>query len=236
MLKPLIYKKEFSLTSGEVLQGEKRTIDAPFLLEKLVSFQTGIFSARLNLDGRPMSRRNIINTNQFGISTFPYVLTAPGYVPYNSDITIDITDLSLAGNTVKLIFIGLTGTEKELSDLTDSFLNFPYFYSDEITIAGSDEDKLIIKTDVDHTFRIIQLMSTQTGIFDAEIKVNNNSINRGRMPNSTLFGTAQLPLIIDPYDTGIKGRQGGIIEFDLLDTSTSSNIIRPTLGGHKVTR
>ncbi|MBA7496797.1 hypothetical protein ES702_07406 [subsurface metagenome] len=232
MIKPIIFKKSITLTASQSLTGQKRPIDVPFLLGKLTASATGIFKTRLDLNGKPMSRDQIANANLFGVSTYPMILSAFGHVPFNGEITIDITDLSAAPNVVNLVFIGLTGTENELKELTDNYLNFPYFYSGEKTLLSTGEDKAVIKADVDYPFRMVQLMAAKTGIFDAEIKINNDSLNRGRMPDTTLFGTAQLPMIIEPYDV----KRGGIIETDLKDTSVAGNTVKLAFGGYKVTR
>ena len=206
-------------------------VDVPFLVRKLTANSTvGLFSCQTKLAGRPMSLGRITQNNHFGVNTLPCILTAPGYVPAGSEIGLDILDLSGFAQVVEITFHGVTGNEKELAEISENFKHLPYFYAGAVALAPLGAFPLVIQTEADAPFRIIKLMAANVGAFDARIDVNGSYLNRQYQRNVSLFGTAQLPLAIDPYDVAARSK----IQIDLLDTSGFAKPLEIVLMGHKV--
>lgn len=230
MKKYISFTNRINLLGGANLQ-PVIPIDVPFLVRRLTANNTaGNFSCQMKLAGRPMSLQRIQQNNHFGISTLPCILTAPGYVPAGSEITLDILNLVALPNTVEVTVHGVTGSEAELAELSDNFKNFPYFYSGNIALGAGVAAPMLITTEADFPFRAIKSIALSTGVFDARIDVNGDCLTRQFMRNLSLFGTAQLPLAMDPYDIAAKSS----IKIDLLDTSGFANAIEIVLMGHKV--
>jgi len=206
-------------------------VDVPFLVKKLTANSTvGNFSCQTKLGGRPMSLGRIQQNDHFGVSNLPCVLTAYGYVPAGSEISLDFLDLSGFAQVVEVTFDGITGTEQELAELSENFKYHPYFYAGNIALAGGQANSIVIQTEADYPFRAIKLMSQRTGAFDSRIDVNGDYLTRQYQRDISLWGTAQLPLAIDPYDVAARSK----IQIDVLDTSGLANAIECVLMGHKV--
>lgn len=236
MLRSVILKKDIIVpigTSGvPVTPNPEIVVDIPFLLRKLTAYSAYDFAANIHIGGRPMSPRAIPRANLFGIGTNPFILTAPGYIPRRQSISIAAAPLTANADTLELVFIGLTGTEEELIRVSDNFKYFPFFYPGEIILTANQSDTLLINTETDKPFRGIKLMAESTGAFQVELSVDGTPWTRGRVRNTTIFGTAQLPLIVDPFDIP----PGGIIRCDVTDLSGAGNTIKINIAGHKEER
>lgn len=229
-------KKSISFTARIVLGagGNNQVlipVDVPFLAKKLTANATvGNFSCQTKLAGRPMSLGRIQQNDHFGVSNLPCILTAYGYVNAGSEISLDVLDLSGFAQVVEITFDGITGSVAELSELSDNFKNHPYFYAGNIALLAGQANSIVIQTEADHPFRIVKLMSQRTGAFDSRIDVNGDYLTRQFQRDIALWGTAQLPLAIDPYDVAARSK----IQIDVLDTSGLANAIECCLMGHKV--
>ena len=83
--------------------------DSYFLVRKLVSIQTGIFSARFSDTSRNANwQRNYIrNGSLFGTVNFPNIMRKPRLLAPNTVVTVELQELSGAGNTVQLVLEGV---------------------------------------------------------------------------------------------------------------------------------
>lgn len=84
------------------------TREADFYLAKLVRVSTGTFSfmVRDSSNDRQWSNVQLHSDIGAGTAQLPLILPKPRFVARSSTLTIDITDLSGAANTVRLGFIG----------------------------------------------------------------------------------------------------------------------------------
>lgn len=108
--RPFDYAYQVTLTALQPLSDQTLSIngDADFIIRALCGYSTGAYSIRLrDAEGRYMSSAQIRNTNLVGTRQWPTPMFPELVVPKNSRIGIDITDLSNAGNTVELVFVGV---------------------------------------------------------------------------------------------------------------------------------
>lgn len=84
------------------------TREADFYLTKVVRVATGVFSflVRDSSNDRQWSNVAIHSDMGAGTAQLPLILPKPRFIARASTITIDLTDLSLASNTVRLGLIG----------------------------------------------------------------------------------------------------------------------------------
>lgn len=104
------YVYQVTLTASQKLTDQSVVIDgdSDFLILGLCGTQTGIY--RLNFKsgpGRYVAQQGLRNANFVGTGQFPVPLPKPLIVPARGRIAVDIEDLSVAGNTVELVFIGI---------------------------------------------------------------------------------------------------------------------------------
>jgi len=110
-----VYEEEFNyvlqvvLTGSQVVQNLQQQIDrdADFIWNSLWGTQTGIYSIQFrDANGRLMSSAQMRNANAVGTAQFPVPLMKPRTIPGGGFITMNITELSTAGNTIELVFGG----------------------------------------------------------------------------------------------------------------------------------
>lgn len=98
------------LTASQSLKGEQQPIDtdSDFMWRALVFRSTGVFSVRFS-DSQALflSSTEIWSTNLSNDGSNPYTIFPEVPFPAGSRIGIDITDLSVAGNTIQLAFKGV---------------------------------------------------------------------------------------------------------------------------------
>jgi len=104
------YPYQVTLTASQSLKDQSVPIDgdSDFLILALAGTQTGAY--RLNFKtgtGRYLAQQGLRNANIVGTGQFPCVLPKPMLIPARGRIAVDIEDLSVAGNTVELVFIGI---------------------------------------------------------------------------------------------------------------------------------
>lgn len=96
------------LANGRVT-GQVQILDNPFKALFLVATSTGRFTALIK-DGsskRPFSNVEVIDTLQWGTAQNPMPLLQPYVFSQRGQIQVDVTDISAAGNTIRLAFIGV---------------------------------------------------------------------------------------------------------------------------------
>lgn len=104
------YPYQVTLTANQALTDQTVIIDSDsdFLILGLAGTQTGNYRVNFKSgNGRYVAQTQIRNANLVGTGQFPVPLPKPLFVPSRGRIAIDITDLSAAGNTVELVFIGI---------------------------------------------------------------------------------------------------------------------------------
>lgn len=104
------YPYQVTLTASQALTDQSVIIDSDsdFLVLALAGTQTGNY--RMNFksgNGRYVAQSQLRNANIVGTGQFPVPLPKPLLVPARGRLGIDITDLSVASNTVELVFIGI---------------------------------------------------------------------------------------------------------------------------------
>ena len=103
------YVFDVVLVASQVLDGQMRSIDtdSDFLLRALTFASTGNFSVRFaDASGHYLSDRKILNACLSPDGGRPYVFMPEVVFPAGSAIGIDLSELSVAGNTVQLVFRG----------------------------------------------------------------------------------------------------------------------------------
>jgi len=104
------YVYQVTLTANQSLADQALTIngDADFLVQAICGTQTGAYSIRLrDSQGYYLSSAQIHNANLVGSRQWPVPMFPALLIPKSGKIGIDISDLSGAGNTVEIIFIGV---------------------------------------------------------------------------------------------------------------------------------
>jgi len=82
--------------------------DHDFLVTGLAGTQTGSYKLQLILpDFRQLSTAQVNNSNLIGTAQFPVPIWPAIRVPAGGKIGINITDLSNAGNTIQIVFLGV---------------------------------------------------------------------------------------------------------------------------------
>lgn len=96
-------------------------MDAHFLIEQLKAVRTGgaLITIKDGSTDRQWMDRAVHIDNLFGNAIFPHKLLANRFVTRGSPISIGITDISGAANTIELVFVGtkLFGSIKGLDDI-----------------------------------------------------------------------------------------------------------------------
>ena len=116
--KPAKYLRDFVLTASQILTSQSVTLTGDedfFCVLRLMSTQTGAWrsqiyvtaSDRLNANGLNTGNDRCRNACQWGDASRPYVLPVAIIVPAKSAILLDLEDISVAGNTLHLVFDGL---------------------------------------------------------------------------------------------------------------------------------
>lgn len=84
-------------------------LDRPFKWMMLAGVSTGYFTILIkdSSNKRPFSNQQIHSSNIMGTGTNPFPLLTPFVFAQRGSILLDITDLSNAGNTIRLGFIGV---------------------------------------------------------------------------------------------------------------------------------
>lgn len=113
------YIFDITLTANQLLPNQRIVVngDAPFLLKMNMSYQTGIFRARLfdnqnqylssaGQGGQGSTVDRVINTCIFGTGTLPFIVVPFIVFPAGGFIGFDLEDLSGANNTIHLAFAG----------------------------------------------------------------------------------------------------------------------------------
>jgi hypothetical protein len=103
------YVFQISLTSNQVVKEQRQTIDrdADFIWTAIWGTQTGAYSIQFrDAQGRIMSSGEVRNVNAVGTAQFPVPLMKPRIIPGGGFITMNLTELSGAGNTIELVFGG----------------------------------------------------------------------------------------------------------------------------------
>lgn len=104
------YPYQVALTANQALTDQSVIIDADsdFLVLGLAGTQTGAYRVNFKSgNGRYVAQSQLRNANIVGTGQFPVALPKPVLVPARGRLGIDITDLSGAGNTIELVFIGI---------------------------------------------------------------------------------------------------------------------------------
>jgi hypothetical protein len=100
------YGASLVLTANQTGTVTFTVINHDFEADFLVSNQTGNYSVRIQVGDRYLSNIATHVNNSFGTAQNPFPLLAPLKLKKNTIVTLTITDLSGAGNTVLLGFIG----------------------------------------------------------------------------------------------------------------------------------
>ncbi len=111
-----IYVFDIVLTANQVQDNQRVTIDgsAVFRLKALSGTQTGAYRVRLrhasgeymSSGGIGSSNDKVNNANIIGTAQFPFPMSPPSEYGASGHILIDLEDLSSAGNTIQIAFIG----------------------------------------------------------------------------------------------------------------------------------
>lgn len=108
-----VYVFDVELTANQNLPNQRVVIDggAPFRLKALSGTQDGAYRVRFrHATGEYMSsgtQTDLVNNgNIIGTAQFPFPVSPPSMYGASGAILIDIEDLSGAGNTVQIAFIG----------------------------------------------------------------------------------------------------------------------------------
>ena len=96
------------LASNEDTMNLKLMADSWFEVKKASARATGNFEARISDGlGKAWSDRYIQQDNQFGNAQYPRVLPMPKLLRPNSNILVEVRDLSAAPNTIEVVFEGV---------------------------------------------------------------------------------------------------------------------------------
>lgn len=98
------------LTGGQALTNQSvQILDRSFRWMMLTGISTGAFTVQLkdSRNKRPFSNQQIHSSNILGDGHNPFPLLTPFVFERRGSIFADITDLSGAGNTIRLDFIGV---------------------------------------------------------------------------------------------------------------------------------
>ena len=99
-----------ALTANQTLSSlTVQILDHSFKWMFAVFVSTGLFTVRISdaMAKRPFMNQQVLVTNFFGTAQNPMPLLTPFIFRQRSSILIDLTDISGAGNTVRLGFIGV---------------------------------------------------------------------------------------------------------------------------------
>jgi hypothetical protein len=95
--------------SGTTTPFIKVDADSDFIVRKLVSTQTGIYTVMIT-DASSADQwfdNAQSNANAIGTAQYPNILAKPKLIRANSSINIQLTDLTAAQNTIQLVFEGV---------------------------------------------------------------------------------------------------------------------------------
>lgn len=104
------YSYSVALTANQKLPDQTVSIDgdSDFLILGLCGTQTGNYRVNFKSgNGRYLANQALKNANLVGTGQFPIPLPKPMIVPARGRIGVDVEDLSGAGNTIELVFIGI---------------------------------------------------------------------------------------------------------------------------------
>lgn len=101
------------LVGGASAQTSVQILDRPFRWMLLAGVQTGVYTLQIqdSRNKRPFMNQQVHNQNIVGTAQNPMPLLTPFLFEKRGSIIVSVTDLSGAGNTIRLNFIGV-----ELSD------------------------------------------------------------------------------------------------------------------------
>jgi hypothetical protein len=97
------------LAGNGVAQSQVQILDNPFKCNFLMASSTGRFLAQI-FDGatkRPFSNVQVVDTLQFGTAQNPFPLLQPYVFGRRGQIMVQFTDISGAGNTIRVVFDGV---------------------------------------------------------------------------------------------------------------------------------
>jgi hypothetical protein len=93
---------------GTATQNLETDIDAHFLIQKILAIRTGDALVNIydNSRGQSWMNNNIHIDNVAGNGAFPNVLPAPRFIQRGAVLTVNITNLTNANNTINFVFVG----------------------------------------------------------------------------------------------------------------------------------
>lgn len=103
------YVFQVTLTASQAVKEQRQTIDrdADFIWTAVWGTQTGNYSVQFrDANGRIMSSGELRNANAIGTAQFPVPMMKPRLIPGGGFITMNLTELSVASNTIELVFGG----------------------------------------------------------------------------------------------------------------------------------
>jgi hypothetical protein len=105
----LVTDKVLTASEGPTQVLVKVDADADFLVRKLVATSTGAFTAKLADAGTNdyWSDQAQDNANLFGTAQYPLILPKPKLVKAMGSLLVEMTDLSVASNTIQIVAEGI---------------------------------------------------------------------------------------------------------------------------------
>jgi hypothetical protein len=104
----LVFSRSLTANQALIDQALYTDGDSEFLITSVVGTSTGAYSIRLKgPTGRYLQSAAVRNTNFVGSAIFPSAILPALLLPANGRITLDVTDLSAAPNTIEILFRGI---------------------------------------------------------------------------------------------------------------------------------
>lgn len=106
---PFAYEGNITLVANAAGLLTINITDHAFRWDLAAAVSTGVFTSRV-MDGknkRPFSNQQIHNQNFWGTAQNPFPLLTPYVFPKRGSILIEVTDISGAGNTIRVTLHGI---------------------------------------------------------------------------------------------------------------------------------
>ena len=194
-------------------------------------------SASYTLRLRDSGTRNfwfdsVVNSaNMVGINTLPLKLPVPKSLKGDSTLFYEITDTSVAGNTVHIVLSGYEIVpDVDLSYLgpTRDFMA----YVIDATLAASQVLETNIKIDKSKNFVITHIVGNSTGAYSFQLSDSASgytAFSNDKVRSAAFVGTAQFPRELA---SPIPMRGNSVLKYNLTDLSIGANTIQIVLIGY----
>jgi hypothetical protein len=213
-----------------------------FLLTGLVAQSTGTFLSRLNAtwEGNYLDNGKCRSANLWGTAQYPTWIR-PKFIPANSTLAFELTDVSGSGNTIRITLLGRSATADDKKRWGRG-RGFFVMNSDPVDagIVLTANQSLIQSIQVEDAFNFrcdaAVHIATSTNYFANLLYRDVRNQMTIRLANdkviaANLFGVQNLPFVFQSPPVFYKQSTLG---FDVQDNSGSPNTLRPMLVGERL--